>query len=85
MANEIVEHDPFDPQKIYDELIKRCKGAKSWEIRCIIDEKWVGLAPFEIYIEDGIFYCRVVAPTLKEAYIIVANKLPVIKFLDYKK
>jgi hypothetical protein len=84
MATDIIEHDPFDPKKIFDSLIKRCKQAKIWEIRCIVDEAFTGPAPFDIYIEDGIFYCRVIAPSLKEAYVLVANELPVIKFLDYK-
>jgi hypothetical protein len=48
-----------------------------------VDESFVGYAPFDIIIEDGIFNCRVVAPTLRDAYIEVANKLPVIKFLKY--
>ena len=85
MSKEIVEYDPFDPKKIYQALIKRCKAAKSWTIRCIVDESWVGIAPFNIMIVDGIFHCDVVAPTLKDAYIIVAQKLPVVKFLDRRK
>jgi hypothetical protein len=83
MATDIIEQDPFDPKKIFDALIKRCKQAKAWEIRCIVDEAFIGPAPFDIYIEDGVFYCRVIAPTLKDAYVEVANKLPVIKFLKY--
>jgi len=81
---EVVYEDPFNPKKIYNELIKRCRQAKAWNIRCIVDESWVGVAPFDIMIEDGIFHCKVLAPTLKDAYVEVANKLPVIKFLDYK-
>jgi hypothetical protein len=84
MSNEITLFDPFDPKKIYDDLINRCKSAKKWEIRCIIDESFVGIAPFDIRIEDGIFHCYVICPTLKEAYVEVSNKLPVIRFLKNK-
>lgn len=78
-----VKDEPFNPKKIYNDLIARCKEAKAWYIRCIVDESFVGYAPFDIIIENGIFNCRVIAPTLKDAYIEVANKLPVIKFLKY--
>lgn len=80
---KIIEADDFNPKKIYDELIARCKQAKCWYIRCIVDESYTGYAPFDIIIADGIYHCRVVAPTLKEAYIEVANKLPVLKFLKF--
>ena len=78
----IIEADEFDPKKIYQDLINRCKEAKAWYIRCILDESWVGFAPFEMWVENGIFTCRVVAPTRRDAFLEVANKLPVIKFLD---
>ena len=81
---EVTETDPFDPQKIFDDLMVRCRESKAWNIQCIVNENFVGLAPFDIIIEDGIFHCRVVAPTMKDAYIKVANCLPVIKFLKYK-
>ena len=80
---EIIEADEFDPKKIYDDLIKGCMEAKEWEIRCIVEESYVGQAPFKIRIEDGIYYCKVVTPTLRDAFILVANSLPVIKFLNY--
>lgn len=85
MSKDTIDFDPIDPKKIYQALIKRCKAAQSWNIRCIVDEAWVGLAPFNIMIVDGIFHCTVIAPTLKEAYIMVSAQLPVIRFLDYKK
>lgn len=72
----------FNPKKIYNDLISRCKEAKVWYIRCILEESWVGIAPFEMYIIDGIFTCKVVAPTRRDAFLEVTNKLPVIKFLD---
>jgi hypothetical protein len=78
----IIEDDSFNPKKIYDDLIERCKEVKRWEIRCIVDESWVGIAPFDIMIEDGIFICFPIAPTRREAFIEVAVKLPVIKFLS---
>jgi hypothetical protein len=84
MPRDLVLQDPFDPKKIYDALIKRCKEVKVWTIRCIVDESFVGVAPFNIIIQDGIFHCQVFSPTLKDAYVQVADKLPVIKFLDYK-
>ena len=34
----IAEADDFNPKKIYDKLIKSCKEAKSWEVKCYIDE-----------------------------------------------
>ena len=74
--------DSFNPKKVYDELIGRCKEVKRWEIRCILDESWVGIAPFDMMIEDGIFICYPIAPTRRDAFIEVANKLPVIKFLS---
>ena len=74
--------DDFDAKKIYKELIDRCKEVKRWEIRCILDESWIGIAPFDMMIEDGIFICYPIAPTRREAFIEVANKLPVIKFLS---
>ena len=79
----IIEADEFDPKKIYDDLIKGCKEVKEWEIQCIVEESYVGQAPFKIRIEDGIYYCKVFTPTLRDAFILVANSLPVIKFLNY--
>ena len=81
MASEVIEFDPFDPKKIYNDLIKRCKAVNKYEIRCIIDESWVGIAPFDMIIEDGIFICYPIAPSRRDAFLEVANKLPVIRFL----
>lgn len=74
--------DSFNHKRIYNELIERCKEAKRWEIRCILDESWVGIAPFDMMIEDGIFICFPIATTRRDAFLEVANKLPVIKFLS---
>jgi hypothetical protein len=80
--SEIIEDDSFNPKKIYADLIERCKEVKRWEIRCIVDEAWTGIAPFDMMIEDGIFICFPIASTKREAFIEVAVKLPVIKFLS---
>lgn len=81
--SKIIESDDFDPEKIYDDLIKSCKEAKEWDIRCIVEESFVGRVPFKVRIEDGIYFCKVVTPTLRDAFILVAESLPVIKFLNY--
>lgn len=81
---EVVEYDPFDPKKIYDDLIKRAKQAKAWYLYCYVDEAWVPkkVLPFELEIINGVFCCRVVTNTFTEAQKIIANNLPVIKFID---
>jgi hypothetical protein len=79
----ILEDDDFDPKKIYDDLIKGCREVKEWDIRCIVEESFVGHPPFKFTINDGIYFCRVVTPTLRDAFILVADSLPVIKFLNY--
>jgi hypothetical protein len=84
MPNELNIPEPINPKKVFDDLMKRCKSAKRWEIRCMLDEAWVGVAPFDMAIIDGIFHCYPIAPTLREAYVMVSDKLPVIAFLDYK-
>jgi hypothetical protein len=77
----IIEDDPFNPKKIFDDLITRCKKVRKYEIRCIVEESWVGAAPFDLIIQDGVFTCFVVAESKRDAFIMVANKLPVIRFL----
>ena len=79
----IIEDDDFDPKKIYDELIKGCREVREWDIRCIVEESYIGHPPFKVRIEDGIYFCKVVTPTLRDAFILVAESLPVIKFLNY--
>ena len=83
---EIIEYDEFDPRKIYDALIKRCKQARSYNICCVVDESYVfrGEIPFDIIIRDGMYFCQVIASSLKEAYVLVANTLPVITFIEYR-
>jgi hypothetical protein len=79
---KLIGDGSFNPKKIYNDLIKRCKSVRRWEIRCIVDESWVGVAPFDMMIEDGIFICFPVAASKRDAFIEVAVKLPVIKFLS---
>lgn len=76
-----------NPKKIYDELIKRCKQAQEYQICCVVDEAftWSGTIPFDIIIRDGMYFCFVVASSLKEAYVTVANTLPVITFIEYRE
>jgi hypothetical protein len=38
--------------------------------------------PFDLSIKDGVFTCRVVCSTYREAQTIVGNTLPVIKFIE---
>lgn len=82
---DIVEADDFNPKKITDDLIKRCKTAKEWYVYCYIDEAWNPNGkpfPFEMRIVDGIVACRVICSTYNQAQTIVANFLPVIRFIN---
>ena len=81
----IIVDDDFDPKKIYDDLITRAQQAKAWFVYCYVDEQWFpkGEAlPFDLSIKDGVFTCRVVCTTYTEAQTIVANVLPVIRFIE---
>lgn len=80
----VIESDDFSPKKIADDLFERCKKAKAWYVYCYIDESWTGSPipfPFEMEIVDGIVGCRVICSTYTEAQTIVANFLPVIRFI----
>jgi hypothetical protein len=77
----IAEDDTFNPKKVFEDLIERCKKVRKYEIQCIIDESWAGVAPFDMIIEDGIFTCFVIAESKRDAFLQVANKLPVIRFI----
>lgn len=82
---EYVESDDFSPKKIYDDMIGRAKQAKEWFVYCYIEEEWMprGEAlPFDLFIKDGVFTCRVVCTTYTEAQTIVGNTLPVIRFIE---
>jgi hypothetical protein len=84
--SDIIESDDFNPKKIYNNLIARCKQAKSYTICCVVEESYIfnGVVPFDMVIRDGMYFCKVIAPSLKEAYVIVANTLPVITFIEYR-
>jgi len=80
-----ITDDDFDPKKIYDDLIVRAKKSKVWFVYCYIEEEWMPRReslPFDLIIKDGIFTCKVVCPTYREAQTIVGNTLPVIKFIE---
>ena len=71
---KVEKTEDFNPKKIYDDLIKRAKQAKEWYITCYVDEEWVPIVhplPFDLFIKDGIFICRVISPTYLEAQTIV--------------
>lgn len=80
----VIEADDFNPKKITEDLIERCKKAKAWYVYCYIDESWTGSIkplPFEMEIVDGVVGCRVITSTYTEAQKIVADNLPVIRFI----
>lgn len=79
---KVAAFDPFNPKKIYEDLIARCKKAKAYYIRCIIDESFVGYSPFPTIIQDGVYIFKVIDNNRRDAFLQVANKLPVVKFLD---
>jgi hypothetical protein len=84
--SEVIEADDFNPKKIYENLIERAKQAKEWYVTCYVDEEWFPRGeslPFDLSIKDGRFTCRVICPTYREAQLIVANTLPVIKFIEH--
>jgi hypothetical protein len=85
MPSIIIEDDGFDPKKIYDSLIDRAKQAKEWYVTCYVEEEWMPKGeslPFDLSIKDGKFTCRVICPSYTEAQTIVANVLPVIRFIE---
>ena len=81
----IIEADDFNPKKIYDDLIKGCREAKHWNIKCYVDEAYVFMGkplPFDLSLKDGVYNCKVIAPNEKEAMKIVSDFMPVIKFIN---
>lgn len=83
---EIEQYDPFDPKKICDDLIKRAKQARAWFLFCYVDEAWMPpngmIMPFDLEIKNGIFCCRVIAPSKIAAQKLVCDTLPVIQFIN---
>ena len=77
-------NDPVNPKKVYDDLMKRCSEAQEFYIRCIVDEVFVmnGTIPFDLMIKDGIYSCRVIATSRKEALKLVSDTIPVIMFIQ---
>jgi hypothetical protein len=83
MSNIIAEDD-FNPKKIADEMIKRCLDAREWYIKCYVQEEWFinGVVPFTINMKDGLYTCKVIAPTREAAVKKVEEYMPVIKFVE---
>jgi hypothetical protein len=83
MSNMIAE-DGFDPKKIADEMIKRCLDAREWHIQCYVQEEWFinGVVPFTISMKDGLYTCKVIAPTRQDAIRKVEEYMPVIKIVE---
>lgn len=82
----MVAEDEFNPKKIYNDLMKRVKQAKEWFVSCYVDEEWYPKGdplPFDLSIKDGVFTCRVICTTYREAQTIVGNTLPVIRFIEH--
>ena len=85
MANSLIEADDFNPKRIYDNLMERVKQAREWYVSCYVEEEWMPKGdplPFDLSIKDGIFTCRVICITYREAQTIVGNTLPVIRFIE---
>ena len=82
--SDMIAEDEFDPKRIADEMIKRCLNAREWTIKCYVQEEWFinGVVPFNISMKDGLYTCKVIAPTKLEALKKVEEYMPVIKFIE---
>jgi hypothetical protein len=80
----MIAEDGFDPKKIADEMIKRCLDAREWHIQCYVQEEWFinGVVPFTISMKDGLYTCKVIAPTRQDAIRKVEEYMPVIKIVE---
>jgi hypothetical protein len=81
----MIAQDDFNPKKVYNDLMERVKQAKEWYVTCYVDEQWFPKGeslPFDLSIKDGVFTCRVICVTYREAQTIVGNTLPVIRFIE---
>jgi hypothetical protein len=87
MSNDLVAPEEFNPKKIYNDLIKRCKQVREWYVYCLVDESWIPKEspPFDMVILNGIFCCRVIAITHNQAIKMVNDYMPVIRFIDEPK
>lgn len=82
--SDMIAEDEFDPKRIADEMIKRCLNAREWTIKCYVQEEWFinGVVPFTINMKDGLYTCKVIAPTKLAALKKVEDYMPVIKFVE---
>jgi len=82
--SDMIAEDEFDPKRIADEMIKRCLDAREWTIKCYVQEEWFinGVVPFTINMKDGLYTCKVIAPTKLAALKKVEKYMPVIKFVE---
>jgi hypothetical protein len=82
--SDMIAEDEFDPKRIADEMIKRCLDAREWTIKCYVQEEWFinGVVPFTINMKDGLYTCKVIAPTKLAALKKVEEYMPVIKFIE---
>ena len=82
--SDMIAEDEFDPKRIADEMIKRCLNAREWIIKCYVQEEWFinGVVPFNISMKDGLYTCKVIAPTKLAALKKVEDYMPVIKFVE---
>ena len=82
--SDMIAEDEFDPKRIADEMIKRCLNAREWTIKCYVQEEWFinGVVPFTISMKDGLYTCKVIAPTKLAALKKVEEYMPVIKFVE---
>ena len=81
----MIKNPDFNPKKVYDDMMERVKQAKEWYVTCYIEEEWFPKGeplPFDLSIKDGVFTCRVICTTYTEAQTIVANTLPVVRFIE---
>ena len=84
MMSNMIAEDEFNPKKIAEEMIKRCQAAREWHIQCYVQEEWFinGVVPFTISMKDGLYTCKVIAPTRQDAIRKVEEYMPVIKIIE---
>lgn len=84
MMSNMIAEDEFNPKKIAEEMIKRCQAAREWHIQCYVQEEWFinGVVPFTISMKDGLYTCKVIAPTREAAIKKIEEYMPVIKFVE---
>ena len=86
--SQVIQNDPFDPDKIFQDLVNRCMSVRKWSIRALVSEFWTGTEKvlpqtmIRYIIEDGIYTFDVIASSRKDALILIADNVPIIKFLE---